>query len=50
MGDKILVEASSYDAVWGIKLSADQARKSNPLKWQGQNLLGFALMEVHAKL
>lgn len=36
--------------VWGIKMSADQARKSNPLEWCGQNLPGFALMEVRVML
>lgn len=49
-GEDILVEASPYDDVWGIKMSADQAGKSNPLAWCGQNLLGFALMEVRATL
>lgn len=49
-GNAILVEASPYDDVWGIKMSADQARKSNPLEWCGQNLPGFALMEVRVML
>jgi len=45
-GDKILVEASPYDGVWGIKMSESDENAQNPLKWRGQNLLGFALMEV----
>lgn len=45
-GNKILAEASPYDAVWGIKLSQDSPDINNPLKWRGENLLGFALMEV----
>lgn len=42
-GEKILVEASPYDAIWGIGM---QAYETNPFQWQGTNLLGFALMEV----
>ena len=45
-GIKILVEASPYDKIWGIGLSADQENIENPLTWNGENLLGFALMEV----
>ncbi len=44
--NKILVEASPYDKVWGIGLSADSENIKNPLAWKGENLLGFALMEV----
>lgn len=49
-GDSVLVEASPYDAIWGIRLSADSPDAQNPLKWRGQNLLGFALMEVRDEL
>ena len=49
-GDSVLVEASPYDAIWGIRLSADAPDAQNPLKWRGQNLLGFALMEVRDEL
>lgn len=45
-GDQILVEASPYDAVWGIKMDESDQNAQDPLKWRGQNLLGFALMEV----
>lgn len=45
-GDKILVEASPYDKVWGIGMSRDDEGVNNPLLWKGENLLGFALMEV----
>ena len=44
--NKILVEASPYDKVWGIGLSADSENIKNPLTWKGENLLGFALMEA----
>ena len=45
-GDKILVEASPYDHIWGIAMSKDHPDCGNPAKWQGTNLLGFALTEV----
>ncbi|MCI8372140.1 MAG: NADAR family protein [Lachnospiraceae bacterium] len=49
-GDCILAEASPYDAIWGIRLSSDAPEAKNPWKWRGQNLLGFALMEVRDEL
>ena len=45
-GDRILVEASPYDRVWGIGMRAGSAGICAPQKWKGQNLLGFLLMEV----
>lgn len=49
-GDKVLVEASPFDHIWGIKLGAADPRAHNPKTWRGQNLLGFALMEVRERL
>jgi ribA/ribD-fused uncharacterized protein len=49
-GDKVLVEASPEDRVWGIGLAATDARAADPRTWRGQNLLGFALMEVRRRL
>jgi ribA/ribD-fused uncharacterized protein len=48
--DRILVEASPDDRIWGIGLAADAPNIDNPHYWQGTNLLGFALMEVRARL
>lgn len=42
--DRVLVEASPRDRVWGIGLSASDERATSPATWQGLNLLGFALM------
>lgn len=49
-GDCVLVEASPVDAIWGIGLAADHADAQRPERWQGLNLLGFALMEVRERL
>ena len=49
-GDSVLVEASPYDRIWGIQLSADTPEAQDPFRWRGENLLGFALMEVRDEL
>ncbi|AGF57195.1 NADAR family protein [Clostridium saccharoperbutylacetonicum] len=48
--DKILVEASPYDNVWGIQMSEEDMDIKNPELWRGENLLGFALMEVRNEI
>lgn len=47
---KVIVEASPYDKVWGIGLKQDDAEALHPAQWKGDNLLGFALMEVRDSL
>jgi len=49
-GDAVLVEASPVDTVWGVGLAEDSPELGVPDKWRGLNLLGFALMEVRARL
>jgi ribA/ribD-fused uncharacterized protein len=49
-GNLVLVEASPYDRIWGIGLMADDEKAKSPATWQGENLLGFALMDVREKL
>ncbi|MDN3019940.1 NADAR family protein [Paenibacillus sp. BSR1-1] len=48
--NRILVEASPVDPIWGIGLAKDNPDVENPLKWKGRNLLGFALTEVRDQL
>jgi ribA/ribD-fused uncharacterized protein len=49
-GDKLLVEASPLDTIWGVGLRADDPRVHDRATWRGKNLLGEALMRVRAEL
>lgn len=49
-GDRVLVEASPVDRVWGTGLAADDEAATDPERWRGPNLLGFALMEARQRL
>jgi len=49
-GNRVLVEASPVDAIWGIGLDRVQALKTPVREWPGLNMLGFALMEVRQNL
>jgi ribA/ribD-fused uncharacterized protein len=49
-GEQVLVEASPVDRIWGIGLAAEDKKASQPEKWRGLNLLGFALMQVRSAL
>lgn len=48
--NRILVEASPYDKIWGIGKTETDQEVNNPYNWDGLNLLGFALMEVRDEL
>jgi len=44
------VEASPFDAIWGIKMDEKTARKVDPSKWRGLNLLGKITTRVRDKI
>ncbi|KKZ75862.1 NADAR family protein [Streptomyces showdoensis] len=49
-GTRVLVEASPMDRIWGIGMTADDPRATDPARWRGSNLLGFALMAARDRL
>ena len=48
--EKVLVEASPRDRIWGIGMGRSNPDALIPARWRGLNLLGFALMEARARL
>lgn len=44
--DAVLAECAVKDRIWGIGLSMHDERRFDQKQWLGQNLLGYALMEV----
>ncbi len=48
--ERILVEASPRDRIWGIGMGQSNEKVMNPNLWRGHNLLGYVLMEVRDML
>ena len=48
--NKILVETSPYDKVWGIGLRQDDPKATNPRLWKGKNWLGEVLTRVRESI
>jgi len=48
--EDLIAEASPYDRIYGIGLHPTDPRTQDPEQWQGENLLGDALMEVRRRL
>ena len=49
-GNRIFVEASPFDNIWGIGMSEDSEGIENPSFWLGLNLLGQALTLVKQEI
>lgn len=49
-GERVIVEASPRDRIWGIGMGAKNPKAGDPHEWRGLNLLGFALMEARQRL
>ena len=49
-GSAILAECAVKDRVWGIGLSMNDPNRFDMNKWNGQNLLGFAIMQVRRQI
>lgn len=49
-GQRVIVEASPVDRIWGIGMAGDDDNAEKPQQWRGLNLLGFALMEARNRL
>lgn len=49
-GQAFLAECAVKDRIWGIGLSMHDPNRLDRAKWQGQNLLGYALMMVRGRL
>lgn len=45
-----LVEASPYDRIWGVGLSAENPLIDDPANWRGKNLLGKILTRLRDEL
>lgn len=48
--NKIIVEASPEDNIWGIGLRESDPRACDPEQWKGTNWLGEAIMRVRKEL
>lgn len=48
--ERVLVEASPRDRIWGIGMGQNNEKATHPTQWRGLNLLGFALMEARDRL
>lgn len=48
--DAVLAECAVKDRIWGIGLSMKDPDRLDRCKWNGQNLLGYALMMARERL
>lgn len=50
LDNRIIVEASPYDKIWGIGMHAQDEGIEDPKNWKGLNWLGEAIMQVRSDL
>jgi len=48
--DAYLVECAHSDKIWACGIRLNESKRFDATKWTGQNILGFALMEVRSML
>ena len=48
--DKIIVEGSATDKIWGVGIDWLDPKIDDPKNWKGENLLGKAIMDVRDTL
>jgi len=48
--DRLLVEASPFDKIWGIGMAEDEPGVDDPANWKGLNLLGWSITLVKQQL
>ena len=49
-GDAYLVECAHSDRIWACGIRLNDEKRFDASQWRGQNILGFALMEVRSSL
>lgn len=49
-GNALLAECALKDRIWGIGLTMNDPKRFDPTKWNGTNLLGYALMMAREKI
>ena len=49
-GSAVIVECVGIDAVWSCGFGLEDGERLDLSRWRGQNILGFALMEVREAL
>jgi ribA/ribD-fused uncharacterized protein len=49
-GDRVIVEGTPFDPIWGVKIKWDDNRILDEKNWNGLNLLGKVLMRVREEL